>query len=164
MVNWTSEAGRIDSCAQGAVGCLVHRFGIGLHSDHCLDLQSFTGDWLGIGLLWRAFFFEGKKTAVFWGKIVWWMAKNVCFFLESFDDRRNFLMLFPLHAKNTWNPIQLGFFTRVFRLIQDARSWIKPWARNRMILGLYVPSAWEAQFLNGSDLVDIVLIIGDSHI
>eukprot|EP00434_Breviolum_minutum_P010640 symbB.v1.2.009386.t1/scaffold595.1/size183375/8 len=31
------------SRAEGAVGCLVHRFGIGLHSDHCLDLQSFTG-------------------------------------------------------------------------------------------------------------------------
>lgn len=56
------------------------------------------------------------------------------------------------------------FHVRVFRLIQDARSWINhyspkqddPWAVRPIGLG--------AQFLNGSDLVDVVLIIGDSHI
>lgn len=81
MVNWTSEAGRIDSCAQGAVGCLVHRFGIGLHSDHCLDLQSFTGDW-GLGCF-DVLFFCREKPSVFWGKIVWCMSKNFFFLMAG---------------------------------------------------------------------------------
>ena len=111
------------------------------------------GDWAAL----TCFFFGGKNRQFFGAKLFGACQKTFFFWWPE----EKILMLFPLHAKNTWNPMLDRFFhVRVFRLIQDARSWINhyspkqddPWAVRPIGLG--------AQFLNGSDLVDVVYIIG----